>query len=206
MLKWQYLCHIGPTEVAGFGLSNEHDPLRIDDILMIRQRASICTVAFDDSAVADLFDRMADWSIPPQRFARIWLHTHPGASVTPSSVDEQTFQRCFGTCDWAVMAILGRTGRTYARLRFNAGPGSSLVIPTRVDWAGWPYLADDPSLLLHIAHWQQEYRTLVEADVARFREQFSSMPFPDFDPLQPAFSGEVHVSHVDPNAPPAVRP
>src|SRR5438874_13216786 len=80
-LKLQYLCHAGPTEVAGFGLSHPDDPLYLEDVLVVRQRASAVTVAFDDVAVADLFDAMADTGIPPARFARVWLHTHPGASV-----------------------------------------------------------------------------------------------------------------------------
>ena len=163
-LKWQYLCHAGPTEVAGFGLSTAGDPLYLDDVLVIRQRATPVTVAFDDAAVADLFDAMTDAGIPPGRFARIWLHTHPGASVVPSGTDEDTFGRAFGGCDWAVMAILGRTGRTYARLRFSAGPGGSIDLPTAVDWGAWPAFALDADRPLpdRIAGWQREYEALVE--------------------------------------------
>ena len=128
-LKLQYLCHAGPTEVAGFGLSAEHDPLYLEDVLVVRQRATPVAVAFDDAAVADLFDTMAS----PARFARVWLHTHPGASVIPSATDEATFAGAFGGCDWAAMAILGRTGRTSVRLRFNAGPGGSVDLPAAVD-------------------------------------------------------------------------
>ena len=36
------------------------------------------------------------------------------------------------------MFIIGRTGRTYARLTFNAGPGGSILLPVSVDWAAWP--------------------------------------------------------------------
>jgi hypothetical protein len=125
-LKWQFLCHAGPTEVAGFGLSAIHDPFYVEDILVIEQRATAVTVAFDDKAIADLFDRMTDLEIAPHRFARVWLHSHPGASPAPSSVDEATFSRVFGPCDWSVMGILSRTSATYARLQFNAGPGGSL--------------------------------------------------------------------------------
>ena len=31
-LKLQYLCHAGPTEVAGFGLSHPDDPLYLEDV------------------------------------------------------------------------------------------------------------------------------------------------------------------------------
>jgi proteasome lid subunit RPN8/RPN11 len=163
-LRWQYLCHVGPTEVAGFGLSAAADPLYLDDVLLVRQRATSMTVAFDDTAVADLFDAMVDAGIPPGRFARVWLHTHPGASVVPSGTDEETFANVFGKCDWAVMAILGRTGRTSARLRFSAGPGGSIDLPTAVDWAAWPSFALDPNRPLsdRIAEWQREYETVVE--------------------------------------------
>jgi hypothetical protein len=159
-LKLQYLCHAGPTEVAGFGLTHPDDPLYLEDILVVRQRCTVATVALDDAAVADLFDAMADAGIPIERFARIWLHTHPGASVMPSGTDEETFDRVFGSCDWAVMAILGRTGKTSARLRFNAGPGAALEIPTAVDWAEWPAAA--PEMTGKRDDWQREYAALVE--------------------------------------------
>jgi len=169
-LKLQYLCHAGPTEVACFGLAEEHNPLRIDDVLVVRQRATPVTVAFDDEAVADLFDRMVDLGIAPARFARLWIHTHPGASVEPSGTDEETFHRVFGGCDWAVMAILGRTGNTYARLRFNAGPGSSLNLPVKVDWSNWPHVA--PLLAHQIAEWDLEYHDLVEPQAWGWPEEF----------------------------------
>lgn len=180
-LKLQFLCHAGPTEVAGFGLSDPDDPLRLDDILVVRQRCTLATVAFEDAAVADLFDRMTDAGIPPARFARIWLHTHPGASVEPSPTDEETFGRVFGGCDWAVMAILGRTGRTSARLRFHAGPGGAVEIPTRVDWSEWPDAAEE-GLDDRIGDWRREYETLVQTAVpSAAKDPFADLfphPFP----------------------------
>jgi hypothetical protein len=179
-LKLQYLCHAGPTEVAGFGLSDPDDPLRLDDVLVVRQRCTFATVSLDDAAVADLFDRMADAGIPPARFARIWLHTHPGASVEPSPTDEETFDRVFGGCDWAVMAILGRTGRTSARLRVHAGPGATVDLSTAVDWSELPAFARD-GLDPHLADWTREYETLVDEiippEMPRRGDPFAG-PFP----------------------------
>lgn len=160
-LKLQFLCHTGPTEVAGFGLSRPDDPLYLEDILVVRQRCTTVTVALDDAAVADLFDAMADAGMAPSRFARVWVHTHPGVSVTPSSTDEATFARAFGGCDWAVMAILGRTGRTSARLRFNIGPGGTIEIATAVDWSAWPAVLPGRPLPERMAEWQHEYDALV---------------------------------------------
>ena len=166
-LKWQYLCHAGPTEVAGFGLSALHDPLYLEDILVLGQRATSVSVAFDDAAVADLFDRMTDSQVAPHRFARVWLHTHPGSSAKPSGVDEATFRRVFGSCDWSVMAILSRTSATYARLQFSAGPGGSLEIPVAVDWQAWPGI---PSLESHFAQWREEYEQHVKPMPFEYQE------------------------------------
>lgn len=161
-LKWQYLCHAGPTEVAGFGLSSVHDSLYVEDILVIGQRATAVTVAFDDDAIAELFDQMTDQGIAPHRFARIWLHSHPGSSATPSGVDESTFSRVFGACDWSVMAILSRSSATYGRLQFNAGPGGSVELPVLSDWQAWPrYLATGTLDSLTLS-WQREYEQCVK--------------------------------------------
>jgi hypothetical protein len=95
----------------------------------------------------------------PQRFLRIWCHTHPGASPLPSSTDEETFSRVFGACDWAVMFIIGRTGQTYARLAFSAGPAASVLLPVSVDWASWPtvMLERIEELRGFLADWIAEY-------------------------------------------------
>ena len=132
-LKLQYFCHAGDTEIGGFGVSADDDPLYVEDFVTVRQHVSAVTVRFEDAAVADFFDRCVDAGLAPGRFARIWCHTHPGDSVTPSDTDEETFARTFGSCDWSLMFILGRTGRTYARLAFAAGPGGAFEIPVAVD-------------------------------------------------------------------------
>ena len=62
------------------------------------------TVQFDDVAVSDFFDEMVDRGLPPERFGRVWIHTHPGDSASPSCVDEETFVRSFGRSDWAIMS------------------------------------------------------------------------------------------------------
>jgi proteasome lid subunit RPN8/RPN11 len=158
-LKLQYLCHAGPTEVGGFGIAAEGDPLYVEDFVTVAQDVTPVTVRFRDDAVADYFDACIDRGLPPGRFARLWVHTHPGDSAEPSSTDEDTFARCFGVCDWAVMFILSRAGESYARLRFTAGPGGSLRIPVTVDWAAWTdCLADRGTDLAAFAGpWQQEY-------------------------------------------------
>ena len=153
--KLHYLCHRGQTEIGGFALTAEDDPLLVIDLLTLKQRVSAVTVEFDDEAVADLFDEQVDKGIQPHRFARVWCHTHPGDSAEPSGTDEATFSRVFGRCDWAVMMILAKGGQTYARLRFNVGPGGESLIPVAVDYSH-PFDAADPDA------WEQAYQDHIE--------------------------------------------
>lgn len=148
--KLLYLRDRGETEIGGFGLAAADDPLFIHDILTLQQRATVATVAFDDGAVADLFDELVDQGLKPEQFGRVWIHTHPGNCPLPSSVDEATFRRVFGRTDWSVMAIVARNDASYARLSFHVGPGGALEIPVRVDY-GQPFAGTDA------AAWQKEY-------------------------------------------------
>jgi hypothetical protein len=157
-LKLQWFCHAGDSEVGGFGISSAHNSLYIEEFATLPQRTTAVTVAFDDAAVADYFDRCVDRGLKPDRFARIWAHCHPGASALPSQTDEETFTRRFGTCEWAVMAILSRTGQTYARLAFSAGPGAQMELPVAVHWEAFPeQLALTPGLHAIAAEWAEEY-------------------------------------------------
>lgn len=155
--KLLFLRDRGDTEVGGFGLALGPDPLCVTDIRLVRQVCSVVTVQFDDQSVAELFDEQVDQGQHPERFARIWVHTHPGDSPHPSSTDEETFARCFGRANWAVMFILARGGQTYARLRFNVGPGGTLLVPAEVDF-GVPFPASD-----HEA-WERDYLTHVDGE------------------------------------------
>jgi proteasome lid subunit RPN8/RPN11 len=132
--KLLFLRDRGPTEVGGFGIAPGGDLLYVEDIQLVQQTCTSVSVAFDDSAVAEFFDEQIDSGRRPEQFGRIWIHTHPGDSAQPSHVDEDTFKRVFGPCDWAVMFIIARERETYCRLRFRAGPGGAFEIPVRVDF------------------------------------------------------------------------
>jgi len=112
-------------------------------------------VVLDDQAVAEFFDRQVDAGLVPEQFARIWIHTHPAHRAEPSLLDEQTFARVFGRSDWAVMFILARSGASFARLDFHAGPGGALPLAVEVDFSP-PF---GPS---REAVWGEEYSACVE--------------------------------------------
>lgn len=136
--------------MGGFGISAPHDLLLIEDVRLIQQVCTAVSVKFDDASVADFFDQQVDLGRRPQECGRIWVHTHPGNSPFPSGIDEETFARCFGQSDWAVMFILAQGGQTYARLRFNVGPGGSVEIPVEVDFKTG-FMPPDPDA------WDREY-------------------------------------------------
>ena len=71
--------------------------------------------------------------------------------------DENTFARVFGNCDWSVMCIVAQDSGTFARLRFNAGPGGEVKIPVCVDYS-YEFDAADFEL------WKQQYKANVTED------------------------------------------
>jgi proteasome lid subunit RPN8/RPN11 len=87
----------------------------IEDVELVRQTCDIASVAFDDQAVADYFDRQVDAGRKVCQVGRIWVHSHPGSCPQPSGKDEETFARVFGKTDWAVMFILARDGHYVAK-------------------------------------------------------------------------------------------
>ena len=156
---WAKLLHFrdrGQTEIGGFGISRPDDLLFVHDFLIVKQEVTVASVSFDDSAVADFFEEQVDAGRKPEQFARIWLHSHPGKSPQPSSIDEETFARVFGKCQWAVMFIVARGGKSYARLRFNIGPGGHIVIPVEVDYSR-PFSPSDQDA------WEAEYKADIKA-------------------------------------------
>ncbi len=127
------------------------------------------SVRFEDDAVADFLDQQIDAGRTPQQFMRIWIHTHPGDSAHPSGTDEETFARVFEKSDWAVMFILAKSGKTYARLRFNTGPGGQMQIPVEVDYH-LPFAASDHE------GWKQEYAADVQPELPAMVNGFSLGP------------------------------
>jgi len=187
-----FLRDLGETEVGGFGVCETEDLLLVTDVATVKQSVSAVSVKLDDEAVADFFDEQVDRGLRPEQFGRLWIHTHPGESATPSATDEACFRRVFGACDWAGVFILGRTGETYARLRFGAGPGGQIRIPVEVDFGAafegsdhgaWrdeyeqnirvetiPWLAgalwqeDEPESLCVAGEWLEEFEDMSPAE------------------------------------------
>ena len=156
--KLLYFRDRGQTEIGGFGIAPAEDLLYVEELVTVDQEVSVATVSFDDEAVANFFEDQVALGRKPEQFARIWCHTHPGESPTPSLTDVETFERVFGGCDWAVMFIVGRTGKTHAELRFNIGPGGQMLIPVEVSFDR-PFVASDE------AAWGAEFKANIHPTV-----------------------------------------
>ena len=148
--KLLYLREVDESEIGGFGISSEDDPAYIEDVKLVRQSCTTVSVVFDDRAVADFFDEQIDKGLRPDRFARVWVHTHPGDCPLPSRIDEETFARVFEMPNWAVMCILAGNQKTYARVRYNVGPATAALLRVTVDYRR-SFPASD------MAAWQKEY-------------------------------------------------
>ena len=151
------------NEVGGFGVTPADDLLYVQDFVTVQQQVSCISVDFDDDAVADFFEAQVDQGRRPEQFARLWIHTHPGDCPQPSGVDEATFERVFGQCDWSVMFIMAQNNSTYARMSFNIGPGGQVLLPSEVDF-------NRPFEGTRYEQWDQEYDINVcpEASVESF--------------------------------------
>jgi hypothetical protein len=145
----------GDTEISGFGITEPDDLLYVKEFVTIKQKATVASISLDDEAVSEYFDSQVDLGRKPEQFFRIWCHSHPGSSPEPSSIDDETFQRVFSRSDWAVMLIVGTSGKTYARLRFNIGPGGELMIPVCVDY-------DQPFGPTDREDWEDEYNANIK--------------------------------------------
>ena len=157
--KLLFMRDVTDNEVGGFGITEAEDLLFVTDFVLVKQKVTCVTISFEDESVADLFEDQVEAGRQPEQFGRIWLHSHPGDSPEPSCTDESTFARVFGSCDWAIMFIVAQDSKTFARLRFNAGPGGEVKIPVYVDYS-YEFDAADFEL------WKQQYLANVVEDTA----------------------------------------
>lgn len=156
--KLVYFRDQSENEVGGFGITPEDDLLYVQDFITVKQKVTFASVKFADEAVANYFEDQVDLGRKSQQFARIWLHTHPGDCPKPSMTDENTFQRVFDGCDFAIMCIIAQGNQSYAQVRFNVGPGGQILIPVQVDYSE-PFEGSN-----HKA-WHQEFKENVQEEV-----------------------------------------
>lgn len=97
-------------EVSLMGISESEDNLGyINDFVCVPQECSGGLTEPDDDGMNTYLETMLlDKEISIIRCGRFWAHTHPGTSPTPSSTDNETFDKWFGHSDIGVMYILAK--------------------------------------------------------------------------------------------------
>lgn len=122
--KILYMRDRDKSEISGFGISAEKDPLRIIDFKLVAQVNMAMFTEFVDKGLADYVTDMCMAGIPPARSFRVWIHTHPNMGVSPSTHDVKTFARTTEQANWGVMCIVSDKDAS-ARLVVNADGLSS---------------------------------------------------------------------------------
>jgi len=115
--KLRHFCYSTPTEVSGFGISNDEDPFLVEDFILLRQQSSAAHTDLDGEAIGELVYDMVQAGKEPHQCSRIWIHTHPEMSAHPSATDENTFRAVFAGYDWVIMCIVSMLGDASARIR-----------------------------------------------------------------------------------------
>lgn len=137
-LKILYMKNSADTEVSGFGISKADNPLYVEDFITVKQECTAVTTDMDEQALDKYLEEMEEVrGLPISSFYRIWIHTHPNMSPSPSGTDEENFSTMFKSCTWAIMVIVGKDEEVYARLQLNKVDVVSrleMELNTEVDW------------------------------------------------------------------------
>jgi hypothetical protein len=150
--KFNYLRDLDESEVFCFGITDPDDPMLVTDLWLPKQEVTSASAEIDEDDLAKRIEDMATRA-PISSFLRIWLHTHPGNSATPSSVDRDTQETIFAGCEWSVMAILAKGGEFHCELAWWGPDKKSQLrvkIPHMVDWH-LPFEGADPD------RWSADY-------------------------------------------------
>jgi len=136
---WMALRHmrdIESKEIAALGVCEDPDrPLHITRVMFPKQHNYSAFVEIDDEGLADCLEKCYDDDLEPYQCSRIWIHTHPGNSASPSGKDWTTFKDSYSSCDWAVMLIIGQDDSWTCNLRMNSPfPNTIIQLPFSIDW------------------------------------------------------------------------
>ena len=176
--KMRWFEQAGETEVSGFGVASQENGLEVHDFQTVSQKVGPAYCKLDDRDLAAYMDRMCDKGLEPKDFMMVWLHTHPGFNTAPSSLDNDTFQRVFGDCNWAVMCIMSQDGSATATIQFDTPFGRwQDEIEAVVD-----YTLDFPAS--DIESWIEEY------DRNIIKEKMLTQPLAFYRQYMPSF-GEI---------------
>jgi len=154
-IKWM-VARGDKLEISGFGVSKEDDPFSIVDFHTLKQECTGVETSMDDKACNQYMERMAKKGIAPNRCMRVWIHSHPFSTGTPSpsGTDNTTLEEKTGAdSHWSIMVIMGQ-GTPFARLQIREELLDNEPIEMEMDCeVDWTLLAT-PKIL---DEWKKEF-------------------------------------------------
>lgn len=180
-LKLKWFRDKGHSEVSAWAITKKENPLYVTDLKFIKQKNTVAFTKFDDDAIALMCYQLGEEGIEPNNCMRIWVHTHPGNSASPSGHDETQFNDCIGVNDWFVMLILAKDDSTTCRIGMNTSFGkTSQEINVKHSFS----IEDlkDKNIPEIIKSWEEEYNTNVSIETYQntTRNQVTHIPGYDF--------------------------
>lgn len=135
--RLRHFANATENEVAAWGICEDPDnPLLVTDLHLPLQTNNPCYVEMDDDAINRYLVDQTILGRSPEQFMRVWIHTHPGASPTPSSHDRDTFERLTKELPWLVMFIMSEAASMTATYRGPLTSQPNLRLTPTVDYHG----------------------------------------------------------------------
>lgn len=153
-----YMRDKGGTEVSGFCITDPNEKDLITDFQLVKQACTSVTTDMDKEGMSDFLTNMAEQDIAPAECMRVWLHTHPGSSPSPSGTDEKTFSELLANFPYIVMLIIARGGAKFGRIGFTQGCGGYADVDWDVDWE----IAGEA---VDFEEWDAEYEAFITEEV-----------------------------------------
>lgn len=136
--KAKYLANQHQVEVGGWCIAPDKDkPFEVHDFKLTKQESTVGSIDFDDEGTVEFMEDELEAGLEFDQFMRVWIHTHPGDSASPSPLDRTTFRQLADTLPYVVMLIISKSGSATAEIGYKLPTGQFVSMPCgiRIDWA-----------------------------------------------------------------------
>ena len=116
---WCQLNYVQRAALRLSAITHPDDRLFVTDLWFPKQECTAAAVEFDDESIAEEIDRLSD-THPMDRLPHL---DPPRSESQPQWHRRRDLLQVLGHFDWAVMAILAKGGKSYARIKHDAPAG-----------------------------------------------------------------------------------
>jgi proteasome lid subunit RPN8/RPN11 len=170
------------TEVGGWFVSDSLDNLLyVSDFQTVKQTVTTTTVEFDDDDMTDYISRMSEQEIWPAMCQKIWVHTHPGNSSSPSGTDWNTLNSMMEKIDvndWVIMFILAMDNSYTCKLAYKT-PFGNIFQDIKCEFLSYYY-----------EEWDEEFKKNIHKKVFKpvnktiFKSNYTPKNLPSYNDTQ----------------------